>query len=232
LATHPLPGVPIALARWGGLWAGAQRRMVAVDFLASRGMAKGQGKKVAPSAIAAQAIEAQPSFGQIKPWRGRVVRVPNSILGRRRVGRRLPRTRGPAFQAKKRKRWRTERTLQGSDQAVQTPALPRERLSVGLEALASLSAARTALPPATWTSPQRTDSQPIDDEAQAYPSLVAAASVNDSGRPSTRRSTWGGTNSFIRAQAAWPTRTAPMTAKASRQASDGAPICASPSVAW
>ena len=59
--------------------------MAAVDFLASRGMggpgsprdpSRGvvtQGKKVAPSAVASQAIEAQPSFGQIKPWRGRVV---------------------------------------------------------------------------------------------------------------------------------------------------------------
>jgi hypothetical protein len=46
-------------------------------------MGEAQGKKVDPSAVAAQAIEAQPSFGQIKPWRGRVVRAPNSILGRR-----------------------------------------------------------------------------------------------------------------------------------------------------
>jgi hypothetical protein len=30
-----------------------ERRMVAVDFLASRGMAEGQGKKVYPSAVAA-----------------------------------------------------------------------------------------------------------------------------------------------------------------------------------
>jgi hypothetical protein len=34
--------------------------------------------------VAAQAIEAQPPFGQIKPWRGLVVRAPNSILGRNR----------------------------------------------------------------------------------------------------------------------------------------------------
>jgi hypothetical protein len=33
---------------------------------------------------AAQAIEAQPPFGQIKPWKGCVVRASNSILGRRR----------------------------------------------------------------------------------------------------------------------------------------------------
>jgi len=49
------------------LRAEAQRRMAAVDFLASRGMGEAQGKKVDPSAVAAQAIEAQPSFGQIKP---------------------------------------------------------------------------------------------------------------------------------------------------------------------
>jgi hypothetical protein len=49
-----------------------ERRMVAVDFLASRGMGEAQGKKVDPSAVAAKAIEAQPSFGQIKPLRGRV----------------------------------------------------------------------------------------------------------------------------------------------------------------
>jgi hypothetical protein len=36
------------------------------DFLASRGMGEAQGKKVDPSAVAAQAIEAQPPFGQIK----------------------------------------------------------------------------------------------------------------------------------------------------------------------
>ena len=41
--------------------------MAAVDFLASRGMGEAQGKKVDPCAVAAQAIEAQPSFGQIKP---------------------------------------------------------------------------------------------------------------------------------------------------------------------
>jgi hypothetical protein len=41
--------------------------MAAVDFLASRGMGEAQGKKVDPSAVASQAIEAQPSFGQIKP---------------------------------------------------------------------------------------------------------------------------------------------------------------------
>jgi len=37
--THPLVGVPFALARWGGLWAAAQRRAEDGGFLDSRGMA-------------------------------------------------------------------------------------------------------------------------------------------------------------------------------------------------
>src|SRR5271163_784917 len=69
------------------------------DFLASRGMGEpgsprgkprgveSPGEESLTGAVAAQAIEAQPSFGQIKPRRGRVVSVPNSILGRRRGGR-------------------------------------------------------------------------------------------------------------------------------------------------
>ena len=39
------------------------------------------GEESLTDAIASQAIEAQPSFGQIKPLRGRVVRASNSILG-------------------------------------------------------------------------------------------------------------------------------------------------------
>jgi len=100
-------------------------------------MAKGQGKKVDPSAVASQAIEGQPSFVQIKPWRGRVVRTPNSILGRRRGGRRTSRTRGSAFQAKKRKPWRSERTTSRPDNPCKTATLPMEIVSVGLEAAAN-----------------------------------------------------------------------------------------------
>ena len=40
--------------------------MVRLSWLA-RGMGEAQGKKVDPSAVAAQAIEAEPCFGQIKP---------------------------------------------------------------------------------------------------------------------------------------------------------------------
>jgi hypothetical protein len=42
-------------------------------------MGKAQGKKVDPSAVVAQAIEAQPSFGQIKPSRRHGSRRSDSI---------------------------------------------------------------------------------------------------------------------------------------------------------
>jgi hypothetical protein len=119
--------------------------------------------------------------------------------------------------------------IQPSDKTV---ALPRECVSVGLNAVANPSAVKTAAFAVTRTSGYRTDIQPIDDEALAHPSLVEAAIGNDIGRPSTRRSTWGGTNSFIRAQAVPPTKTASTTAKASPQPSDGTPIWESPSIAW
>ena len=60
---------------------------MAGDFLASRGrgglgsprdVSRGvvpQGKKIARPAVAAKAVEAQPSFGQISRERGRVVRL-------------------------------------------------------------------------------------------------------------------------------------------------------------
>jgi hypothetical protein len=40
------------------------------------------GEESLNAGVAAQAIEAQPSFGQIKPGRGRAVCAPNSIHGR------------------------------------------------------------------------------------------------------------------------------------------------------
>ncbi len=74
-------------------------------------------------------------------------------------------------------------------QSVQMATLSRERVSVGLEALANPSIAGTAAFPVTRTSGDRADIQPIGNEAQAHPSLVAAASGNDAGPPATRRST-------------------------------------------
>ena len=61
-------------------------------------MGEAQGKKVDPSAVAAQAIEAQPSFGQIKPLRGPVARVrPTASLGEDLAEHRTERTTGAGF---------------------------------------------------------------------------------------------------------------------------------------
>ena len=208
---------------------------VRLSCLARNGL-KAQGKKVDPSAVAAQAIEAQPSFGQIKPWRGRVVRAPNSILGRRRGGRRTSRTRGPAFQAKKRKPWRSERTISrpgnpcGRRAAADGTCLCRPRGAAPTRALKGRPWRSRSRGRASFTAPKSNRS--TMRTAQPHPSRVAPANGNDAGPPAPRRSTYGGTNSDMRAQAVPPTRTAPTIAKASRQPSDGTPIWASPNVAW
>src|SRR5260221_14576411 len=61
-------------------------------------MGEAKGKKVDPAAVAAQAIEAQPSFGQIKPLRGRVARVrPTASSGEDVAGHRTERARNAGF---------------------------------------------------------------------------------------------------------------------------------------
>ena len=121
-------------------------------------------------------------------------------------------------------------------QSVQTATLTMKRVFVGLEAPANPSAQTKALAfPVTRTnprSPHRNSTSSRMRTAQAHPSLVAPTTGNDAGPPATRRSTYGGTSSDMRAQAVPPTRTAPTIAKASRQPSDGTPIWASPNVTW
>jgi len=51
--------------------------------------------------------------------------------------------------------------------SVQTAALPKEHLSVGLDAMVNPSAPKTVAFPVTRTNAHRTDCQPIDDEVQA-----------------------------------------------------------------
>ena len=51
--------------------------------------------------------------------------------------------------------------------SVQTAALPKEHLSVGLDAMVDPSAPKAAAFPVTRANAHRTDSQPIDDEVQA-----------------------------------------------------------------
>jgi hypothetical protein len=74
----------------------------------ARGMGEAQGKKVDPSAIAVQAIEAQPAFGQIKPMRGKVLACTEQH-SRKRASYRSVRTGDPGASGKEEKTWRTER---------------------------------------------------------------------------------------------------------------------------
>ncbi len=66
------------------------------------------GEESLTAAVAAQAIEAQTSFGQIKPSRGPVARAGPTALRRRRGGNRVTRTRGRPRGAKEKKPLRTE----------------------------------------------------------------------------------------------------------------------------
>jgi hypothetical protein len=63
------------------------------------------GEESLTAAVAAQAIEAQPSSGQIKPWIGNAVSAPNNIFGRRCGGSRLFRTTRRAMRAERMKAW-------------------------------------------------------------------------------------------------------------------------------
>lgn len=139
----------------------------------------------------------------------------------------------PGISGEEKKPWRTERTVSRPDQSGLTLALPRERVSVGLEAVPPgvASDTGTAVFRLMRTSGQRPDIQPDDEGAQAQLPLDPSARGSDAGPPPTLRSALGGTKSVIRAQAAPPTRIAPTIAKASRQTSDGKPMCVSPSVA-
>ena len=132
--------------------------------------------------------------------------------------------------------WRSERTTSRPGNPCGRRRRRWTRVSVGLEAHANPSAQTKALALPGHAdephSPRRNSTCSTMRTAQPHPSRVAPASGNDAGPPAPRRSTCGGTNSDMRAQAVPPTRTAPTIAKASRQPSDGTPIWASPNVAW
>jgi hypothetical protein len=73
----------------------------------SRGVAS-PGEESFTAAIAVQAIEAQPAFGQIEPMRGQVLAGAEQHFERRRARYRSAHTRGPAFPAKEKETWRAE----------------------------------------------------------------------------------------------------------------------------
>jgi hypothetical protein len=65
----------------------------------SRGVAS-PGEESLTAAIAVQAIEAQPAFGQIEPMRGQVLAGAEQHFERRRVSYRSAHARSPASMAK------------------------------------------------------------------------------------------------------------------------------------
>jgi hypothetical protein len=89
------------------LLAGAQRRMAAerLSCLARNGRSPGEESLTA--AVAAQAIEAEPSFGQIKP--SEAAWLARSTALRRSGGYRMTHTRRHTRRAKEKKPWRTDR---------------------------------------------------------------------------------------------------------------------------
>jgi hypothetical protein len=163
-----------------------------------------------------------------------VVRTPNSIIRRKRGGRRTSRTSGPAFRKKK---WK----LQGSERTISRPGNPRRRRHRDGACLSAWRHTPTRALKRTLGGPRSrgrasliapNSNRSTMRTAQPHPSRVAPAKGNDAGPPAPRRATGGGSNSDMRAQAVPPTRTAPTIAKAPRQPSDGTPIWASPNVAW
>src|SRR6478735_10158273 len=80
------------------VWAAAQRRMAAVRLSCLARNGRSPGEESLTAAIAVQAIEAQPAFGQIKPMRGQVLACAEQHFGD--VPERLAHTRSPAFPAK------------------------------------------------------------------------------------------------------------------------------------
>ena len=89
-------------------------------FLARARNGRSPGEESLTAAVAAQAIEAQPSFGQIKPSEAAWFARPTA-LRRRRGGYRVTRTRGRRDRAKQKKAWRSN----GRPLHVQPPAAQR-----------------------------------------------------------------------------------------------------------
>jgi hypothetical protein len=158
-------------------------------------------------------------------------RAPNSMHGRRRGRRWLPRTRGPALQAGRKTPWRADRTGCNPPEPQRLRRLSSSILRTG-EIGADLSKPHEYhLTAASGCRPGHLPiSSLITDEADDHPCLAAPPSRWVAGPPAMRCPSSGGTNSAIRAQAVPPTAIAPMTAKVTRQASDGMPIWAKPSV--
>ena len=228
--------------------AGAQRRMAAVDFLASRGMGKPGSPRGWPRGVESPGEESRPVRRCGSGDRGAAVLRPDQAMER---------PCGPrAEQHPREKTWRTSNVLHKRPgfpgEEKETPGVQKgQRHDPAIRADGDAADGTCLCRPGGARrpersneglgvpghadephSPRRNSTSSTMRTAQPHPSRVAPANGNDAGPPAPRRSTCGGTNSDMRAQAVPPTRTAPTIAKASRQPSDGTPIWASPNVAW
>src|SRR3954466_8495510 len=137
----------------------------------ARGMGEAQGKKVDPSAIAVQAIEAQPAFGQIKPMRGKVLACTEQH-SRRRASFQSVRTGDPGASGKEEKTWRTERrpsvdeTNRTKDNA---PGLQDYRRPTRSSPPVRSAPARAVISRSRRTTASRSHSQPREDGAERSP---------------------------------------------------------------
>ena len=185
------------------------------------------GEESLTAAVAAQAIEAQPSFGQIKPSEAAWFARPTA-LRRRRGGYRVTRTRGRPDRAKQKKAWRSN----GRPLHVQPPAAQR--------------------PIANRVAPDGGDasirSKRCDDcygDPRSAPTAIEIGNGGSSALPGRRRQgirryhaggnalsgVGRGAESIMRAQAVAATTIAPAIAIACFQLSAGMPMCAKPSPA-
>jgi len=197
----------------------------------ARGMGEAQGKKVDPSAIAVQAIEAQPTFGQIKPMRGKVLACTEQH-SRRRASYQSARTGDPGASGKEEKTWRTERrpsvdeTNRTNDDA---PSLRDYRPPTGSSPPVRSDPARAAI---ISRSRRTTASRSIASREKTEPndraSVVTGPKHGPKGdgaepvpTPSLRT---GVVNIATRAQAVHPMPTAPTKANTSRHHSEEMPI--------
>ena len=189
------------------------------------------GEESLTGAVAAQAIEAQPSFGQIKPseatWFAR-----SDSTRRRRGGYRMTRTRGQARQAKEKKHLRTDgRHCMSGPRPHNAPHGGSCRIRWR----------RHPGPIEPLQRPRSGHALGIRDRSSRP---VEIANRGSSALPGRRRqrigrchaggnalSGTGRAESAMRAQAVAATTIAPVTATACRQPSADMPMCARPSAA-
>ena len=192
-------------------------------------MGKAQGKKVDPSAVAAEAIEAQPSFGQIKPseatWFAR-----SDSTRRRRGGYRMTRTRGQARQAKEKKHLRTDgRHCMSGPRPHNAPhggscRICWRRHPGPIEPLQRPRSGHAL-------GIRDRSSRPVEIANRGSSALPATSADQAMSRRRQCLSGTGRAESAMRAQAVAATTIAPVTATACRQPSADMPMCARPSAA-